>query len=66
MNKPVAYICGGHFEQPTASTECYEAVWSTGRSCRKCPLESCYRNGWKAADVRVDNSHIVERNGEGK
>ena len=57
MTTPV-HLCGPSLSIPGA-TECREAVWSQGRSCRKCPLVACYRRGWDAARVTTDNRRLV-------
>jgi hypothetical protein len=52
-------ITGGSFTIPTDTTECREVIWSEGKSCRKCPLKECYRNGWLKSQVTADNKKIV-------
>jgi len=44
---------------PTADSECPEAVWSLGKSCKRCPM-TCYRQGMSAGQVREDNRKLVE------
>jgi len=55
------FVCYG-FSVPTETAECYEVIWSNGRSCRKCPLKTCYRNGWLKPQVDTDNTKIVAAN----
>ena len=43
-----------HFTGP-GEHECPEVMWSNGTSCRKCPVKSCYRNGWLKKQVDADN-----------
>jgi len=57
MNTAI-FICAG-FEIPTDTHECREVIWSSGTSCRKCPLKTCYRNGWLKPAVTKDNKRIV-------
>ena len=56
----IIHVCCGSFTPPTAEHECREVMWSEGRSCRTCPLKSCYRNGWKKAQVSADNRKLFE------
>ena len=42
---------------PTADRECLEAIWSQGRSCKRCPVD-CYRRGWSKGLVDVDNQSL--------
>lgn len=58
MTGAPVHLCGPFLSVP-GKTECREAVWSQGRSCYKCPLEACYRRGWDAARVTVDNRRLV-------
>lgn len=58
------FVCHGHFSQPTETEECYEVIWSNGKSCRKCPLKACYRNGWLKKQVDADNRKIVAKRRE--
>jgi hypothetical protein len=55
----VWYVCMGRFSVPTVGKECLEMLWSGGRACCKCPLETCYRNGWSGKKVREDNTKLV-------
>lgn len=41
-------------------TECLEAVWSQGRSCRTCYRNDCYRQGWQKSRVDDDNTALVK------
>lgn len=43
------------FRTPPGEKECLEAVFSTGRACRKCYREDCYRMGWRKDAVDSDN-----------
>jgi len=47
-------------QEPSAGSECREAVNSQGRSCRKCHVE-CYRGGWEQARVNDDNTRLCGR-----
>jgi hypothetical protein len=55
----VTFICA-HFEIP-GEYECREVIWSEGKSCRKCPLHECYRNGWHKNQVDKDNKRLFGR-----
>jgi hypothetical protein len=59
MNNTVFIDCA-QFEPPTLYTECPEVIWSNGTSCRRCPIKSCYRNGWLKAAVGADNKRLVK------
>ena len=50
------YIC--NFESEPKETECYEAIWSQGWSCKKCQTK-CYRQGWSKPMVDDDNKRLV-------
>jgi hypothetical protein len=56
MNSAI-FDCGS-FQIPTDLTECSEAFESMGKSCRKCPIKKCYRNGWLKKQVDEDNKRI--------
>lgn len=43
-------------------TECLEAVWTQGRSCKTCNRADCYRQGWNKTRVDNDNKFLVSRN----
>jgi hypothetical protein len=58
MDDGVVFIDEAKFTIPTSEHECSEVMWSFGKSCRTCPLKSCYRNGWKKAQVDVDNKRL--------
>ena len=55
------HICD-HRSEP-GDTECWEVVWSGGRSCKRCYRE-CYRKGWDKARVMADNAERVRRRNE--
>jgi len=59
MNNIVFIDCG-QFTPPTAGHECYEVIWSNGRSCRRCPNKDCYRNGWLKKAVTEDNKKLIK------
>jgi hypothetical protein len=40
--------------------ECWEVVWSGGKSCHACPV-TCYRQGWSVRAVLADNFKLVRR-----
>ena len=48
------------FRSEPGETECYEACWSEGRSCKKCWVK-CYRAGWSKKQVDADNKALVAR-----
>lgn len=52
------HICD--FRSEPGETECHEACWSQGRSCRGCE-HHCYRAGWDKARVDLDNIALVAR-----
>lgn len=56
-----ATVCTGHASPPTDEHECQEAVWSEGRSCRRCEVD-CYRKGWQPDAVSIDNKARVAKN----
>lgn len=41
--------------------ECWNAIWSQGRECKRCNAK-CYRKGWEKWRVDADNKEIVKRN----
>lgn len=53
-------ICGPFTSVP-GETECYEAIWSKGYSCKKCDRADCYRQGWDQRSVTNDNISRVEK-----
>ena len=56
--KNTMFVTGGSFKIPTDTEECPEAFESMGLMCRKCPVKSCYRNGWLKNQVAIDNKII--------
>ncbi len=50
------HIC--HHRTPPGDTECYEAIWSRGSSCKDCAI-TCYRQGWDKQRVTQDNKNLV-------
>jgi len=48
------------FRSVPGETECWEAIWTVGKSCRKCWVEECYRRGWFKSQVDEDNRRLVE------
>ena len=59
-----AIMCNG-CQEPGADGECWEAIWSLGKACKKCDHE-CYRAGWDKKRVDEDNQRLVERCDEGR
>jgi len=53
---PDVHLCD--FRAVPDKTECLEAVWSQGRSCRRCSKAGCYRRGWSKAMVDGDNRRV--------
>lgn len=53
------YVCDFR-EPPTEGAECYEAIWSQGRSCNGCYRADCYRQGMTKPMVDLDNVHRVQ------
>lgn len=51
------------FETEPGATECWVAIWSQGRNCRKC-THRCYRQGWSKRQVDADNARLVKLNCE--
>jgi hypothetical protein len=47
-----------HFRSEPGKTECLEAIWSEGKSCKGCWVE-CYRKGWPKKQVDADNARLV-------
>ena len=47
------------FRSEPQERECLEAVWSMGRSCKKCYRDTCHRQGWTKYQVDNDNSRRV-------
>lgn len=60
MNTGLIRVDVGFYDPPTSDHDCREAMWSTGKECKKCPLKTCYRNGWTKKQVLADNKCIVE------
>jgi hypothetical protein len=58
MTKKLEFICD--FRVPPRDKECLEMIWSSGKTCRKCPV-TCYRQGMTKTQVRVDNAKLVHR-----
>lgn len=54
------HICGPHLTVPNDKHECMEAVYSQGRSCKKCEHPNCYRVGWEKAKVDADNRRLCK------
>ena len=52
------HICD--FRSEPDETECWEVVWSIGKSCKDC-YRDCYRKGWTKARVLTDNKERVHR-----
>jgi hypothetical protein len=50
------------FAEPPGERECLAAVWSKGGSCKGCPRDDCYRQGWSARRVTIDNAARVAGN----
>ena len=63
MSNPVFFEVG-QFTGPTADHECSEVMWSNGTACRRCPVKSCYRNGWLKKQVDADNYKLYHKKGE--
>lgn len=59
-NELSGIVCGPQLSVPTKGAECYEAIWSEGRVCRKCDHPTCHRRGMSAAQARADNADLVE------
>lgn len=57
----VAFVCD--FRSEPTDTECWEVVWSMGRSCKGC-YRDCYRRGWDEKRVLADNAELVRRKNE--
>jgi hypothetical protein len=53
MSKNAVHLCD--FRSLPEDKECLEAIWSGGRSCKKCYREDCYRQGWEQSKVTFDN-----------
>jgi len=51
------------FRSEPSDTECWEAAWSMGRSCKRC-YRDCYRKGWDKRRVLADNVELVRRKNE--
>ncbi len=58
---PDGHLCGPNTSVP-GKTECYEALWSQGRACKRCKHPTCYRKGWEKWRVDADNKALVEKN----
>ena len=56
------HVCGPSLRVPGKDGECSEAVWSQGRSCKKCEHATCYRVGWSKSTVDADNARLVREN----
>jgi hypothetical protein len=48
------------FRSEPAEKECLEFLWSQGKACRTCFLETCYRYGWTKAMADADNRQRVK------
>ena len=51
------HICD--FRSIPGKTECYEAIWSKGNSCKNCYHNDCYRKGWPKSRIDDDNAALV-------
>jgi hypothetical protein len=50
--------------EPAKGNECYEAIDTQGKSCKKCDC-SCYRRGMTQAQATADNEKLVRENHNG-
>lgn len=62
IGESAGILCTASLSEP-GETECREAIWSEGRSCRKCryepePGRRCYRSGWPKKKVDADNERL--------
>ena len=49
-------LCDDGRHPPREGAECPAAVYSKGFSCKNCEREDCYRQGWSARLVTLDNA----------
>jgi len=52
------------YSSEPGETECWEAIWSQGRACKKCNVSfDCYRKGWEKWQADADNLDLVLKRG---
>ncbi|KKL47378.1 hypothetical protein LCGC14_2336130 [marine sediment metagenome] len=61
MTKRTIVLCDFR-TSPKPRSECYAAIWSQGRSCKRCEHDDCYRQGWEQWLVTADNKARVKAN----